>query len=1156
MLKPGFKVPKGNNRKNHVLRIGMHYLIQDDFNNTDTAEKQTKLWNEEHCEPPLSYDMYKEFPDAWAWAQKYHQRNKEEKHRQDHQEANSKYANNNKQSKKEENIKTATKIVDTESIIWFHDVYQTGYMRVQVKNHFEIYRVNRRDRKFKLFVSKLYYDATGGGTLKDDELAEVLRTLEAKATFSDICKNVKLRKSWLITHVDQENFTEEVDRNVIFYDMCTPHWTCIMVDGYRGTWNLLPHHPENMPFFRYQQRPQVNPKLPGEYMQDILDVWLTKMRILDPKAKLLFMVWIIAFFIPGVPHPILIPSGMQGAAKSTLCKQIQKVTDPYAGDPLMLPTEKKEAAQQAHHRAILIYDNIEYEIPKWLSDFLSQLVTGATVSKRELYSDDNDVLYHLMLSVVLNGLQTPNLKPDAKDRTIELPMERIDDEHRKEQAEIDTWFGDNLSDIMGKIFDTLAKSMQIFPDVKLSRLPRMADFMRRGVSIARALAMEGDKSDADRLQKEFIEAYTEVMKQQNIEVIESNSVADAFVRWVSDYLQEGKEPGGSKDYIENGAVVYSTGNLLNILTMKGASMGFDTKDKDWPKKPAQFVKDIKPAAPDIRNAHQIDIKVSRDSKNNSQIEIRNLAHKKDKKDKGNDHAGSGGAGGASAGGEEEVRTKLPTKSGESLETTSATSRPPEYSKTSSEMVVNPGGKTGGVEVSPDQSPGKTAPIEREIVPSGGYGGYGGTFEKLSLFRIEDFSKNPSPSMISDIKQSALALDPEWDNRPGMDDRLLQFNFYDSQGKNWVRNINRDCNGSESALLDMAEQDIRNYKIVLTYFEKGENMGFSKWNKRCLALGKPSPIFMGFRRDSKDACINIANKDGIPIKDIDLGQVYEMPIIENFLHNIYLSHGLEEVARALLGEGKIPGASGEHFAEMPLEQQITYGLKDAELTFRLAGYNNYAVLSMLEKVGQMFIGGRFANLEKMCNTGPTKWWSALFKNKFNAQPSPTAIRRKGEKGELKGGHVEDINEIKEYRWVVIFDFRGQYPSIISKYNICFTTACCSCCEHDPDAKVRTGLPEVDNNGWWFCRKKRGIVPQIIDALMAIRDDFKTKKRDAEKAGNIVLAQEYDVMQNACKLLANSLYGVFGEMYFEFGDLRVANTITGYGRGESHQHGESD
>ena len=47
-------------------------------------------------------------------------------------------------------------------------------------------------------------------------------------------------------------------------------------------------------------------------------------------------------FIPEQPHPLLIPHGPPGGAKSTFCKQqLQIAIDPYAGEPLILPTEKK-----------------------------------------------------------------------------------------------------------------------------------------------------------------------------------------------------------------------------------------------------------------------------------------------------------------------------------------------------------------------------------------------------------------------------------------------------------------------------------------------------------------------------------------------------------------------------------------------------------------------------------------------------------------------------------------------------------------------------------------------------------------------------------------------------------------------------------------------
>jgi DNA polymerase elongation subunit (family B) len=1126
LLRPDFVVTEGNNRKNHVLRVGMHYLKEDE----KTAEEKTKLWNQEHCDPPLSHDIYREFPSAWEWANKYHERNKEKN------TSNNNTKEDTKETKRQKTINLATKIIEEQNVSWFHDEYQTAYMRIKIDNHFEIYRVVKKDRKFRLFLTKLYYDQTGD-IIKDEDLNEVIRRLEGNGIFSGNLKKIHLRKCWNVEGIDEVTGHEDVDRNICFYDMCSPNWTCIVVDGYNDRWDLLPFHPEHIIFYRYQQLPQAIPN--RDYKADIFEQWLDTMHIKNENDRLLVKVWFIASYLSDQPHPMLIPHGPPGGAKSTFCKQLQIIIDPYAGEPLILPKDKNELAQHAHHRALLIYDNVEYEIPKWLSDLLCQLITSANVSKRQLYTDDTDFAYVLMRSIVLNGLQIPKLKADALDRTIVIHFERISDEERKNQTEIDDWFRSKIPDILGKTFDVLARSLRIYMNMQeLKRKPRMADFASRGASIARAFA-ELENKDPDEMEKKFLDAYDDVMERQNIDIVESNSVASALIRWHDEMLTQGREGDLSVKYTKEGKIGFAPGELLHDLTIRAEQMGFDVKDKEWPKKPNQFTRELRPLTPDIRHGYRIDIHIFRDTKgdhttkNSTWIEISQVQNGHIEKTGIDDNSDDG----------DEGTDKSSSKKTKVLSKVSPPSPPSPPSQNSRSKTDKNGGDTPYP--SPPPSLPKTTEIELEINLGGGGGGGGGGLAKNILFSQED-SSSLHQSLIDDIKHSAIAVDPEWDNRPNMDDRLLQFNFYDSQGKNWVINVNRDCNGSEALLLDKVENTIRNYNVVLTYFERGNDMGFSKWNKRALFLGKVSPISIGKRKDGKDAHINMLNHKGQPIKDIDLGLVHEMPIIENFLQNCYLSNELDEVARALINDGKLDGMSGELFVELPLDKQVAYGMKDAELTFKLAGARNYAVLSVLEKTGQMFIGGSFTDLTMMCSTGPTQWWSALFKNKFNATPSPTAIKRKGEEGELKGGHVEDINEIKEYRNVVIFDFRGQYPSIISRYNICLTTACCSCCENDSMAKVNTGLPDVDDSGWWFCRKKRGILPQIIDELVTLRDDYKTKMKAAKKAGNTELAQQYDIMQNSCKLLSNSLYGVFGEPNFEFGDLRIANTITGFGR----------
>ena len=78
-------------------------------------------------------------------------------------------------------------------------------------------------------------------------------------------------------------------------------------------------------------------------------------------------------------------------------------------------------------------------------------------------------------------------------------------------------------------------------------------------------------------------------------------------------------------------------------------MGFDTKDKEWPKKPNQFTKALRPLTPDISHGYKIDIHIFRDTKgeyttkNSTWIEISEVKENQDK-DKHIDTNNSSGEG--------------------------------------------------------------------------------------------------------------------------------------------------------------------------------------------------------------------------------------------------------------------------------------------------------------------------------------------------------------------------------------------------------------------------------------------------------------------------------------------------------------------------------
>jgi hypothetical protein len=235
--------------------------------------------------------------------------------------------------------------------------------------------------------------------------------------------------------------------------------------------------------------------------------------------QLLLLVYIISTFIPEIPHPIFYPYGTQGAAKSTLCKMIKKLCDPSTDDIAIAPSRRKEMIQVLSHHHICIFDNLSV-LPNWMSDILAKACTGATLTKRQLFSDDDDVSIRIKNCVGMNGINQLITKPDLMDRALLIQLERIADKDRKLESEIWANFNKNLPDILGGIFDVLSIAMEHYPYIQLTALPRMADFVKWGVAITEALGKKGD---------EFLKAYENNVDKQNDAIVEGNSLVQAVM---------------------------------------------------------------------------------------------------------------------------------------------------------------------------------------------------------------------------------------------------------------------------------------------------------------------------------------------------------------------------------------------------------------------------------------------------------------------------------------------------------------------------------------------------------------------------------------------------------------------------------------------------
>ena len=144
--------------------------------------------------------------------------------------------------------------------------------------------------------------------------------------------------------------------------------------------------------------------------------------------------------IPEIAHPILDIHGPAGAAKSSLQTVIKMLIDPSKPTLLSLHKEIREFIQQVAHNYLAFYDNVKYISPE-LSDEICKAVTGIGSTKRELYTDDDDVVYEYKHCLSFTGINVPLTESDALDRCLMTEQSDIDDEQRAEKS-IATIFND------------------------------------------------------------------------------------------------------------------------------------------------------------------------------------------------------------------------------------------------------------------------------------------------------------------------------------------------------------------------------------------------------------------------------------------------------------------------------------------------------------------------------------------------------------------------------------------------------------------------------------------------------------------------------------------------------------------------------------------
>ena len=141
----------------------------------------------------------------------------------------------------------------------------------------------------------------------------------------------------------------------------------------------------------------------------------------------------------------------------------------------------------ASNGAVLAFDNLSH-VPAWLSDALCRLSTGGGFATRELYTDNEEVIFDAMRPLILTGIEELATRSDLLDRAVLLTLPTIPEDRRRTETQFWAAF-DTAAPRFSALLTAVSEAMRRLPAVKLSRLPRMADFALWATAGERALGL-------------------------------------------------------------------------------------------------------------------------------------------------------------------------------------------------------------------------------------------------------------------------------------------------------------------------------------------------------------------------------------------------------------------------------------------------------------------------------------------------------------------------------------------------------------------------------------------------------------------------------------------------------------------------------------------
>src|SRR5262252_5872097 len=332
----------------------------------------------------------------------------------------------------------------------FHSADGTGFADLDINGHRETWPI--RAKGFRRWLARRFFEATQGAP-SSEALQSALNVIEAKAHFDAPERAVHIRVGGLDGR--------------LYLDLGDDTWRAVEIDS--TGWRVIDNPPVR--FRRAAGMQSLPMPVPGGSVETLRSF----LNVQSENDCVLVVAWALAVLRNRGPYPVIVLSGEQGSAKSTFSAILRALLDPNTAPLRALPREDRDLFIAASNGHVLAFDNVS-GLPAWISDTLCRLATGGGFAVRQLYTDQDEVLFDAARPVILNGIEDIIARPDLADRAVFLTLQPIPEEHRRPEQELWAAFEAERPRILGVLLDALVEGLKRLPETRLDKLPRMADF--------------------------------------------------------------------------------------------------------------------------------------------------------------------------------------------------------------------------------------------------------------------------------------------------------------------------------------------------------------------------------------------------------------------------------------------------------------------------------------------------------------------------------------------------------------------------------------------------------------------------------------------------------------------------------------------------------